>query len=83
MSTMIKLRLPASAATMSAVRALPGLEGIELDPKFGLVCIDPRRSLYVVRAEHMDELARRQKMSPEILGAYGDVRISATDKPNS
>ena len=76
MATMIKLRLPSSARDLTAVQALPGLAGLELDPKFGLVCISPRDSLYVVRAAAVDDLDRRRSLSPEIVGAYGDVRIT-------
>jgi hypothetical protein len=76
MATMIKLRLPGPARDLAAVQALPGLAGLELDPKFGLLNISPRDSLYVVRVAAVDDLDRRRALSPEIVGAYGDIRIS-------
>jgi hypothetical protein len=78
MATMVKLRLPPGAAHLDHVQALPGLADLPLDPKFGVVPINPRESLYVVRTGSVDDLERRRRLSPEILGAYGDVRISTT-----
>ena len=76
MPTMIKLKLPA-AATFEAARSLAGLAGVKLDARKGLVNIDPRAGLYVVFAEGgVDDLDRRRQQSPEILGTYGDVKVS-------
>ena len=44
----------------------------------GLILISPRDSLYVVRTDLIDDLDRRRRLSPEIIEAYGDVRISST-----
>jgi hypothetical protein len=80
--TMIKLKLPDSLANMSAVRSLPGLAGLALDEKFGIVAISPRESLYVIRTvDVVDDLPRRRALSPEIVDAYGEVRISAVRPP--
>jgi hypothetical protein len=65
-------------ANSGCAQALPGLAGLPLDPRFGLVAISPRDSLYVVRADRVDDLDRRRRLSPEIIEAYGDVRISST-----
>jgi hypothetical protein len=79
MATMIKLRLPGPAKDLASVQALPGLADLPLDPKFGLVCISPGDSLYVVRThQQVDDLNRRRSLSPEIVDAYGDTRISST-----
>jgi hypothetical protein len=78
MAVMIKLRLPESVKDLATVQALPGLADVALDPKFGLVLLSPRESLYAVRTEAIDNLDRRRRLSPEILEAYGDVRIGAT-----
>jgi hypothetical protein len=75
---MIKLRLPGRGHSLSTVESLPGLAGLNLDAKFGLVPLDPHEALYAVRTDFVDDLTRRQQLSPEILGAYGDVRISTT-----
>lgn len=78
MSVMIKLRLPESSQDFEAVRSLPGLADLKLDESFDLVPLDPRNSLYAVRTESVDDLERRKRLSPEIVDAYGDVRISTT-----
>ncbi|MET0395103.1 MAG: hypothetical protein ABW019_18295 [Chitinophagaceae bacterium] len=75
---MIKLKLPESLTQFHRVKELPGLAGLPLDPSFGLVPIDPRQSLYVVRSASIDDLDHRRKLSPEIIEAYGDIRISTT-----
>ena len=77
MAVMIKLRLPGQTRDFESVQALPGLAGLPLDSRFGLVPISPRDSLYVVRTDRMDDLDRRRRISPEIIEAYGDVRISS------
>jgi hypothetical protein len=76
MAVMIKLDLPATATTLEAVKQLPGLQGLALDSRFGVVSISPREHLYVVRVDSVDDLEQRRALSPEILGVYGDVRIS-------
>jgi hypothetical protein len=76
MATMLKLQLRAEEASLERVRALPGLLGLAIDEKFGLVPLDPKRSLYAVRVEAVDDVERRQRESPELLGSYGDVRVS-------
>lgn len=78
MATMIKLKLPESKRDLADVQALPGLADLPLDTRFGLVPINPRESLYVVRTDSVDDLDRRRELTPEILGAYGDVRISSS-----
>jgi hypothetical protein len=78
MATMIKLHLP-SGSSFGSVQHLPGLAALPLDETFGLLPIDPKNALYVVRtSESIGDLAERQRLSPEILGVYGDVRVSST-----
>jgi hypothetical protein len=77
MAVMIKLRLPASIRDLASVQSLPGLADLPLDPKFGLVPLNPRDSLYAVRTEAVDDLENRRMLSPEIIQAYGDTRISS------
>lgn len=78
MAVMLKLRLPGPTRDMESIQALPGLSDLPLDPAFGVVPISPKDSLYVVRADLVDDLDRRRRLSPEIIEAYGDVRISST-----
>lgn len=77
-TSLIKLRLK-DAATFAVVQSLPGLKDIELDENYGLVCINPKENLFVVRASAVNRMGERQQISPEILGAYGDTRISTED----
>ena len=76
MAVMIKLRLPETIQDLSSVQALRGLADLPLDQKFGLIPLSPRDSLYAVRTTSVDDLERRRQLSPEILEAYGDIRIT-------
>ena len=78
MSTMIKLRLPELVRDLDSVQALAGLADLKLDSRFGLVPLDPRNSLYAVRTDSVDNLDQRRRLSPEIIEAYGDVKIGTT-----
>mgnify|MGYP003577376641 FL=1 len=78
MAVMIKLRLPAQAATLDAVQSLAGLKDLPLDSRFGVVGINPKEGLYVVPTDQMNDLEARRRLSPEIIEAYGDIRISTT-----
>jgi hypothetical protein len=42
------------------------------------VGINPKEGLYVVRTDQMNDLEARRRLSPEIIEAYGDIRISTT-----
>ena len=81
MSVMIKLRLPEAVKDFGEVQSLPGLADLQLDQDFGLIPLDPRSSLYAVRTADVDDLDRRRSLSPEIVEAYGDVRISHFGPP--
>jgi hypothetical protein len=75
MTTVLTLHLPDSL-TIAQVQALPGLHDLPLDADYGLVCISPRTAEYVVRTSApVTNLNERRRQSPEILEAYGDVRI--------
>lgn len=78
MSVMIKLQLSSSASDFNHVSKLPGLAGLSLDRSYGVVPIDPNASLFIIRADYIDRLDDRRSLSPEILEAYGDIRISTT-----
>jgi len=77
MAVMIKLKLLREAPTLEDVARLPGIENLAVDAEFGLICIDPQDRLYVVRVDELGDLDERKARSPEIIEAYGDVRISA------
>ena len=81
MAVMIKLRLPETLKSFEAVQTLQGLADLKLDDSFGLIPINPKESLYVVRtASIKDDMDERRKLSPEIIEAYGDIKISPTTK---
>jgi hypothetical protein len=79
MSILIKLCIQKkSKANLKAVRQLRGLEKLSLDEEFGLVCVSPKKNLYVVRTDSEvseAEAKERQEQNSDILGFYGDVRI--------
>lgn len=79
MAVMIKLKLSTHTATLDTVQRLPGLKDLALDPRFGVVRINPKEGLYVIRTESVNDLERRRHLSPEILEVYGDIRISTTN----
>lgn len=73
---MIKLRLEKERASFSEVRNIPGLDSVQLDEDYGLICIDPAEDLYVVRTTPDScDLGRLQDI-PEVIQVYGDIRIS-------
>lgn len=80
MPVMIKLRLSSPNPTLDDVRALAGAAGLNLDEEFGVVCIGPAESLFVVRVDAVNDIEGRRRASPEILEAYGDVRIGAFEE---
>ena len=83
MAVMIKLRLSSPSPRLEHVRALPGVAGLDLDQRFGVVCISPKESLYVVRVDAVDNFDGRRKASPELLEVYGDVRIGTFQQPKN
>lgn len=78
MAVMIKLQLSPGVASLDQVENLPGLHGLSLDRKFGVILIDPKSGLYVIRADSVNDLEERRRQSPEILEAYGDIKISTS-----
>jgi hypothetical protein len=81
MAVMIKLKLTSPSPSPDHVRVLPGMAGLDLDQRFGVVCISPKQSLYVIRVEAVDNFESRRRASPELLEVYGDVRIGTTQQP--
>jgi hypothetical protein len=60
---MFTLELDPEEATVEHVRKRLGLEGDALDQDYGVVCIDPERSLYTILVE--------EGAVPELEGAEG------------
>ncbi len=83
MPVMIKLKIIKPNPTLSYVRSLPGIKGLDIDQSYGLICISPKKNLFIIRAKEIDNIEERKEASPEILSAYGDVRISTFEyNPN-
>ena len=77
MSYLVTLKLGASGpdATVAKVRAIPGLEELDIDDAYGLVCVSPKRGLYVVRVRgDLDESL--VSTVEEVTGVHGEVKIS-------
>ena len=79
MPIMIKLKIIKHKPTLNYVRSLPGMKGLEIDESYGLICISPKKNLFIVRVKEIDNLEERKKASPEILNGYDDVRISRSE----
>lgn len=79
--SMIKLKL-SGGESLEHISAWKEFENIELDSRFGIVCISPQQQLFVIRVvgkldeEFVDKLNRAK--NPKILGAFGNIKISTT-----
>ncbi|MEM9275460.1 MAG: hypothetical protein AAGA80_21210 [Cyanobacteria bacterium P01_F01_bin.143] len=76
MPVMIKLKIIKPNPTLGYVRSLPGIKGLDIDQSYGLICISPKKNLFIIRAKEIDNVEERKEASPEILNVYNDVRIS-------
>lgn len=76
---MIKLKLTGDE-TIQQICVWKEFENIELDSRFGIVCINPQQQLFVIRVVgKLDEnfVNRLNNVkNPKILGAFGEVKIS-------
>ncbi|TMJ00891.1 MAG: hypothetical protein E6G97_18325 [Alphaproteobacteria bacterium] len=70
---LIRLVLPPEKATFACVKKLPGLDGLKLDAKYGLVPIGGHG--YVVRAKGPPENVK-PRVSPEIQSWYPGPQVS-------
>lgn len=76
MRHLITLRMsPAGEATLERARALLRPLGLAPDDRYGLVCISPKRGLYVVRVEGAVD-RRMLETVPEVVGVHGDAKIA-------
>ena len=78
---MIKLELDRPNNTLSYVRQISGLDELNIDEEYGVVPIDPKRGLYVIRV--IGEIdADKVRALNTVRGVYGDVRVAPFDKDN-
>lgn len=78
MNQLVTLELEPTDNTLEYARALPVLRELEIDISYGLVCISPKRNLYVVRVNGPIEQERLMAV-PQVKGVHGDPKISTLD----
>jgi hypothetical protein len=74
------VELKPSQATVEDVRRLLGLGPDELDENFGVVPIDPHKSLYSILVEH-DALERLESTPVPVHGPFLNPRIETFGPP--
>ena len=82
---MLTLRLPAGQATLDEARKRLGLSEHEVDPKFGLVPLDPTEGTYavLVSAEAGARAAASAGDTGEVGGPYANPPIEPFGPPDS
>jgi hypothetical protein len=70
---MVSLRLDPERASLEDVRRLLGLREDEVDPRFGVVNIDPNEHLYTILVEQ--EAAERVRNAAPVRGVFSNPRI--------
>jgi hypothetical protein len=72
-SVMVSLQLDPERASLEEVRRLLGLREDEVDPRFGVVNIDPNEHLYTILVEQ--EAAERVRDAAPVRGVFSNPRI--------
>lgn len=72
-SVMVSLQLDPERASLEEVRRLLGLREDEVDPRFGVVNIDPNEHLYAILVEQ--EAAERVRDAAPVRGVFSNPRI--------
>ena len=72
-SVMVSLQLDPERASLEEVRRLLGLGEDEVDPRFGVVNIDPNEHLYTILVE--PEAAERVRDAAPVRGVFSNPRI--------
>lgn len=70
---MVSLQLDPERASLEEVRRLLGLGEDEVDPRFGVVNIDPNEHLYTILVEQ--EAAERVRNAAPVRGVFSNPRI--------
>ena len=77
----IKLKVDEPNNTLSYIRRIAGLDELKIDEDYGVVPIDPKHGLYVIRV--LGEIdADKVRALSIVRGVYGDVRVAPIDKGN-
>jgi hypothetical protein len=72
-SVMVSLQLDPEQASLEEVRRLLALGEDEVDPRFGVVNIDPNEHLYAILVEQ--EAAERVRDAAPVRGVFSNPRI--------
>jgi len=78
---MIKLKLDRPNNTLDYIRRVKGLGELNIDEDYGVVPINPRHGLYVIRVIGEIDVSMVRALSI-VRGVYGDVRVAPFDKGN-
>lgn len=78
---MIKLELEEPRNTLGDVRRIAGLGELDIDEDYGVVPVDPRRGLYVIRVRGQVDTNKLRALGV-VRGVYGDTRVAAIHQGN-
>jgi hypothetical protein len=76
---MFTLNLEPGEASAGAVRRRLGLEGSELDEEFGVVSVDPEKSLYAILVD--ERAAHKLEGNKSVQGPFSNPRIETFGPP--
>jgi len=77
---MLKLKLTPELQNFQVVQQLRGLSDLEMDKNFGLVQVDLKQQLFVVRVRKVDRVDERKRLCPHLVQTYGEQRIEGIEK---
>lgn len=80
---MISIRWREGKPTVEAVCAKLGLKPDELDPRFGIVEIDPKDHLYTILVEHAAAKRIESKPDEEVEGPFSNPPIGPMGAPET
>ena len=76
---MIKLKLEQPHNTVNDVRRIGELDELNIDEEYGVVPIDPKHGLYVIRVRGEVD-ANKLRALGIVRGVYGETRVSPIHK---
>ena len=79
-NVMFTLKLEPNEASVAAVRRRLGLAENELDKEFGIVCIDPEKSLYTILVD--EQAAAKLEGNEAVQGPFANPSIETFGPPS-